>query len=115
MDLICIYTYCSGNDVDGDVSKHLDTMVEERGNSPDAENLRSKLLEVHSKMRYWVKDKLTNVIAPLLKIPAPTKYRYRFSLFLYPRYVMELKDIKTLYQSKNKYTKVLVQKMIHKF
>ena len=73
MDMVQIYTYCSGNDSDDDVSKHLDTMVEERGNSPDEENLRSNLLEVHPNMRSWVKDKLTNVLAPLLKIPAPTK------------------------------------------
>ena len=47
MYLVRIYTYCSGDDADDDVSKHLDKMVEERGNSPDAENLRSNLLEVH--------------------------------------------------------------------
>ena len=72
VDLVRIYNHCSGDDVDN-LKKHLDTMVE-RGNSPDAENLRSNLLEVHSKMRYSVKDKLTNVLAPLLQIPAPTKY-----------------------------------------
>ena len=43
----------------------------ERGNFIDAEKLRINLLEVHSKMRYRVKDKLTNVLAQLLKIPAP--------------------------------------------
>ena len=80
MDLVRIYTYCSGDTADDDVSKHLDTMVEERGNSPDAENLRSNLLEVHPNMRSWVKYKLTNILAPLLQIPAPTKYHY-WSLF----------------------------------
>ena len=54
---------------------------------------------IHSKMRYWVKDKLTNVIAPLLKIPAPKKYHYWFALFLDQRYVMELKDIKNFHQN----------------
>ena len=54
MDLVRIYNYFSGDDVD-DVTKHLDAMVEERVNSPDAENLRSNLIEVHSKMRYRVK------------------------------------------------------------
>ena len=54
VDLVRIYNYCSGDDVD-DVTKHLDTIVEERGNSPDAENLLSNLLEVHSKMRSLVK------------------------------------------------------------
>ena len=44
VDLVRIYTYFSGDDDDDDVSKHLDTMVEERGNSPDVENLCSKLL-----------------------------------------------------------------------
>ena len=73
VNLVRIYTYCSGDDADYDVSKHLDTMVEERGNLPDAENLRSNLLEVHSKIRSQVKDNLTNVLAPLLQIPAPTK------------------------------------------
>ena len=58
------------------VTKHLDTMVEERGNSPDAENLRSNLLEVHSKMRSRVKENITNVLVPMLQIPAPTKYHY---------------------------------------
>ena len=102
LDLVWIYTCCSGDDDDDDdVSKHLDTMAEERGNSPDAENLRSNLLEVHSNMSSWVKDKLTNVLVPLLQIPAPTKYHYRFAILLDPRYVMELKDINTFHQSAN--------------
>ena len=66
-------------------------------------------------MRYWLKYKLTNVLAPLLQIPAPTKYHYWFTLFLNPRYVMELKDIKTFHQSKNIDNKVLVQPMMPKF
>ena len=66
-------------------------------------------------MRYWVKEKLTNVLAPLLQIPAPEKYHYWFALFLKPRYVMELKYIKTSHQRKNIDTKVLVQKMMPKF
>ena len=69
MDLVPIYTFFSGDDADDDVSKHLDTMVEDRCNSPDAENLRINLLEVHYKMRSRVKDKLTNFLAPLLQIP----------------------------------------------
>ena len=115
MDLVHIFTYCSSDDADDDVSKHLDTMVEERGNSPDAENLRSNLLEVHSKMRSRVKENLTNVLAPLLQIPAPTKYHYWFALFLDPRYVMELTDIKSFHQSKHIETKVLVQQMMPTF
>ena len=115
VDLVRIYTYCSGDNADDDVSKQLDTMVEKRGNSPYAENLHSNLLEVHSKIRYRVKDKLANVLATLPQIPAPIKYHYRFALFLDPRYVMELKDIKTFHQSKNIDTKVLVQKMIPNF
>ena len=70
MYLVRIYNYCSGDDADDNVSKHLDTMVEERGNSPDAENLRSNLLEVHSKIRSRVKYKFENVLAPLLQVPA---------------------------------------------
>ena len=66
-------------------------------------------------MRYRVKDKLANVLAPLLQIPAPTRYHYWFTLFLDPRYAMELKDINTFHQSKNIDTKVLVQKMMPKF
>ena len=66
-------------------------------------------------MRSQVKDKLTNVLAPLLQIPAPTKYHYWFALFLEPRYVMDLKDINTFHQSKNIDTKLLVQKMMPKF
>ena len=89
-------------------------MVEEIGNSPDAENLRSNLLEVHSKMRFRVNEKLTNVLAPLLQIPAPTKYHYWFALFLDPLYVMELTDIKSFHQSKHIDTKVLVQQMMPK-
>ena len=72
-------------------------MVEERGNSQDADNLRSNLLEVHSKMRSWVNDKLTNVLAPLLQIPAPKKNHNWFALFLDPQYVMDLKDINTFH------------------
>ena len=68
MDLVQIYTYCSGGDADDDVSKHFDTMVEERDNLPDAENLRSNLLEIHSKMRSRVKKELLNVLAQVLCI-----------------------------------------------
>ena len=76
-------------------------MVEERVNSPDVENLRSNLLEVSSKMRSWVKYKLTNVLASLLQIPAVKRYHYWFALSLEPRYVMDLKDINNFYQSAN--------------
>ena len=76
MDPVRIYKYCSGDDADDDLSEHLDTMVEERGNSPDTENLCSNLIEVHSKMKSRVNDKLTNVLDRLLQIPAPKKYRY---------------------------------------
>ena len=113
-DLVGIYNYCSGDNVD-DVSKHLDTVVEERGNYPDADNLHSNLLQVYSKMRYRVKEKLTNVLAPLLQIPAPEKYHYWFALFLDPQYVMELTDIKYFHQSENIDTKVLVQQIMPKF
>ena len=112
--LFWIYNYCSGYDAD-DVTKHIDTMMEERGKSPDVENLCSNLLEVHSKMRYWVKENLTNVLAPLLQNPAPIKYHYWFAIFLDPRYVMELADIDSFHQSKHIDTKVLVQQMIPKF
>ena len=88
MDLVRIYTYCSGDDADYDVSKHLNTMVEERGNLPDAENVRNNLIEVYSKMRSQVKYMIINVLAPLLRIPAPTKYHYWFVILLDPRYVM---------------------------
>ena len=71
MDMVRIHTHCSGDDADDYVSKHIDTMVEERGKFPDAENLRSNLLEVHSKMRSRVKYNLTNALAPLLQTPAP--------------------------------------------
>ena len=114
MDLVQIYTYCSGGGFDDDASKYVDTMVEERGNSPDAENLHTNLLVAHYKMRSWVKDKFTNVLAPLLQIPAPAKYHYWFALFLNPRYVMELMDIKSFHQSKHIDNKVLVQQMTPK-
>ena len=44
MDLVRIYTYCSGDDDNEDVLKHLDKMVEERGNSKYVKILRSDLL-----------------------------------------------------------------------
>ena len=72
MDLVQIYNYFSDDNAD-DVTEHLDKIVEEIGSSPDAENLCSNLLEVHSKNRSRVKENLTNVIAPLLQIPAPKK------------------------------------------
>ena len=65
-------------------------------------------------MRYQVKENLTNVLAPPIQIKSPTKYHYWFTLFLDPRYVLELKDIKTFHQSENVDTKRLVQKMIPK-
>ena len=90
-------------------------MVEERGNLPDEENLRSNLIEVHSKMRSRLKYKLTNVLAPLIQISPPTKYHYWFTLFLDPQYVMEIKDINTFHKNKNIDTKLIVQKIIDKF
>ena len=90
-------------------------MVEERGKSKDVDNLRSRLIEVHSKMQYQVKYKLANVLAPLIKIPAPTKYHYRFAIFLDPLNVMELKDIKNFHHSENVDTKTLVHHMKSKF
>ena len=114
VDLVRIYNYCSGEN-NYDATKHLGKMVEDRGNSPDAENLLSNLLEVHSMMRSQVKDNLTNVFEPLLQNPAPTKYHYWFAILLDPRYVMELTDIKSFHQSKHIETKVLVHQMITKF
>ena len=66
-------------------------------------------------MSSQVKDKLSNVLVPMLQIPAPEKYHYWFDFFLDPRYFMELKDIKTSHQNKNMDIKVLVQKMMPKF
>ena len=90
-------------------------MVEERGNSQAADNLCMNLLEVHCKMWHGVKDKLTNVLAPLLNIPASAKYQYCFAIFLDPWYVMELKDINTFHQSENVDTKTTFRSMIPKF
>ena len=47
MDLVHIYTYCSGDNVDEYVYKRIGAMVEERGNSQAAENLNRNLLEAH--------------------------------------------------------------------
>ena len=69
MDLVQIYTYFSGDNCDEHLYKHVDEMVEERGNSQAAENLLRNLLEVHCKMRYKGKDNIKNVLAPLLNIP----------------------------------------------
>ena len=43
LDLVCIYTYCSGDDANEDVYKHLDAMVEEKGYLQAAENLHRNL------------------------------------------------------------------------
>ena len=80
-----------------------------------AENLRSNLLDVHSKMQYLVKDKITNILASVFQIPAPTKSHYWFALFFDPWYVMEIKDIKYFQQSENMDTKTRVQQMMPKF
>ena len=114
MDLVRIYNYCSGDDVE-DVTKHLDTMVEEGGKSPDADKLCSNLLELNSKMRSRVKENLINFLAPLIQIPGPTKYHYWFTHFLEPCYVMELTDIKSFHRIKHIDTKLLVQQMMPKF
>ena len=90
-------------------------MVEERGNLKDAENLRSNLLEVHYNMRSRVKYNLTNVLAPLLQLPAPQKYHYWFAIFLEPWYAIEIKGIKTFHQSENVDNKTLFQQMMPKF
>ena len=114
VDLVRIYTYWSGDDADDDVSKQLDKMVEERGNLQDTETMRSNLLEVNSKMRYQVKENLTNVLAPPIQIKSPTKYHYWFTLFLDPRYVMEIKDIKTFHHSEDVDTKTIFRHTIPK-
>ena len=95
--------------------KNIDAIMGERGNPQAAENLYRNLLLVHCKMQHHVKEKFTNVLALLLSIPAPKKYHCRFAIFLDPRYVMELKDIKTFNQSENMDTKILVQQMMPKF
>ena len=89
------------------MSKHLDTIVEEKGNSQAAENMTRNLLEVHCNIWHLVKDKLTNVLVPLINIIESTTYHYRSALFLAPRYVMDLKDINTFHQSENGDTKKL--------
>ena len=73
VDLVQVYTYCSGDNADDEVTKQLDTTVEDRGNYPYAENLCIDLLEVNFKMRSRVKDKISNVLAPMLQIPASKK------------------------------------------
>ena len=117
MDLVWIYTYTyfSGDDADEHVSKQIDAMVEDRGNSQAAEILHMNLLEVHSNMWHWVKDKLTTVLVMMLEVPASTKYHYQFSIFLDPRYVMDLKGINNFNQSENVDTKKIVQQMMPKF
>ena len=47
VDLVQIYTYFSGDNCNEHLYKHLDEMVEERGNSQAAENLNRNLLEAH--------------------------------------------------------------------
>ena len=101
MDLVWIYTYCSGDDADAGVSKQIYAMVEDRGNLQAVEKIRRNLLDVHCKMCHQVKDKPTNVLASLMNIPAPKKYHYWFALLLDPWYAMELKYIKTFHQSEN--------------
>ena len=44
LDMVQIYTYFSGDNFNEDVSKHLDAMVEERGNLQAVENLNRNLL-----------------------------------------------------------------------
>ena len=50
MDMVHIYTYFSGDYANEDVSKHLDAIVEERGNLQAVDNLRKNLPKVHGKM-----------------------------------------------------------------
>ena len=69
VDLVRIYTYFLCDNSNEDVSKHLDAMVEEIGNSQAVDNLRRNLLEVHFKMRHRVQDKLINFLGLLIYIP----------------------------------------------
>ena len=66
-------------------------------------------------MRYQIKYKIINVLAPLIQITAPTKYHYWFDLLLDPRYVMEIKDIRNFHQIENVDTKTLLHQMMPKF
>ena len=100
VDLVRIYTYRSGDDANKYMSKHLDTMGEERGKSQAAENLCRKQLEGYCKMKNQIKYNLMNVIVSQLNITASTKYHYWFAIFLNPRYAMEITDIKTFHHSK---------------
>ena len=104
-----------GDDADEDVSKWIGAIVEVRGNLQAVENLHMNLFEIHCKMRHRVQEKLIPVLVPLLDVPESTKYHYWFSLFLDPRYVMEIKDIKHFHQSKNVGTKTIFYQMVPKF
>ena len=63
-------------------------------------------------MRSRVKYKLTNILLPMIKIPVPKQYHYWFTLFLDPRYVMEIKDIKTFHHSEDVDTKIIIQQIM---
>ena len=80
-------------------------MVENIVNYKAVDNLHMNILDFHLKMRHPVQDKLINDLAPQIDVPSLTTYHYWFALFLYPRYFMELKDIKTFNQSENVDTK----------
>ena len=76
-------------------------MVEDRGKSQAAENLHMNLLELNFKISHRLQDKLITVIALLPDFTELTKYHYSFALFLDPRYVMGIKDIKKFHQNQN--------------
>ena len=82
VDMVWIYTYFSDGDANWYFSNYIDTMVEERGNSQDAEKILRNLLEVHCKMRHQVKYKIANFLAPLLNITEPKIYHYWCALLL---------------------------------
>ena len=72
MDLVWIYTYCSGDASDEYVSKTIDAIVEERFKPKYADNLSSNLPEFHCKLGHQVHDNMINVLATMLGVLVST-------------------------------------------
>ena len=86
-DILRVYIYFSGDDIDEVFKVDLDHMVEEKDGLAEARQPRRNLEETHIKMRKNVKSKLSKYLEPLLEVPSADNYHLWCALMLNPLYV----------------------------
>ena len=86
-DILRVYIYFSGDDMDEVFKVDLEHMVEEKDGLAEARQLKRNLEETHIKMWKNKKRKLSKYLEPLLEVPSSDNYHLWFALMLNPLYV----------------------------